>query len=214
MEAARAEGIVLRKQPVTESSLVVTWFTREAGKLKTMAKGARRVKGPLVGKIDLFYQDEILYLPSRRGELHLLTDCFLVNPYRRLRGSVAGLTAAAYACELVESITELEDAQPGIFEALAGVLEALGREDKRPALLIWFELRLLALAGWEPRWETRAGVDRMLKSLTGSTLAAAQRVKLNAAQVREARELVWRFWDGEVGRTPKSRLALEQVAFL
>jgi len=143
MEALRAEGIVLRKQPVTESSLVVTWFTREAGKLKTMVKGARRLKGPWVGKIDLFYRDEFLYLPSRRSDLHLLTDCFLVEPYRRLRQSVASLAAAAYACELVDLITEPEDPQSVMFRDLAGILVALESGRATVGLIIWFELRLL-----------------------------------------------------------------------
>ena len=40
MHTERAAAIVLRMQPVTESSLLITWFTREFGKLKTLAKGA------------------------------------------------------------------------------------------------------------------------------------------------------------------------------
>src|ERR1700740_1624147 len=102
MELERVEAIVLRTQPVTESSLIVTWYTREFGKLKTLAKGARRARGPFQGKIDLFYRDEIVFLPSKRSDLHLLHDCFLENPHERLRESVASLTAASYACELVE----------------------------------------------------------------------------------------------------------------
>ena len=58
METERAEAIVLRVQPVTESSLLVLWFTREFGKLKTLAKGARRPKSPMRGRLDLFYQDQ------------------------------------------------------------------------------------------------------------------------------------------------------------
>jgi len=38
MDTERAEGLSCR-QPVTESSLIVTWYTREFGKLKTLAKG-------------------------------------------------------------------------------------------------------------------------------------------------------------------------------
>jgi DNA repair protein RecO (recombination protein O) len=83
MDTERAEAIVLRVHPVTESSLIVTWFTRECGKLKTMAKGARRPKSPFRGKIDLFYYDEILFLRSKRSDLHLLHDCFLENPHQK-----------------------------------------------------------------------------------------------------------------------------------
>jgi len=212
MEALRAEGIVLRKQPVTESSLVVTWFTREAGKLKTMAKGARRLKGPWVGKIDLFYHDELLYLPSRRGDLHLLTDCFVVEAHRRLRESVAGVAAAAYACELVEAITEVEDAQSVMFEELAGVLSAVEGGGATAGLMIWFEMRLMTLAGWRPQWRKPSGLERALQSLAGATRAGAQRVKLSEAQVREAREIVGRSWVEAVGRWPRSRAMWEQFS--
>src|SRR2546425_10208268 len=101
MESERAEAIALRVQPVTESSLLVTGFTREAGKLKTLAKGARRPKNPMRGKIDLFYRDEIVFLRSKRSDLHLLQDCFLEQPHARLRDSVVAVTAASYASELV-----------------------------------------------------------------------------------------------------------------
>src|SRR6266403_3605158 len=103
MDTERAEGIVLRRQPVTESSLLITWFTREFGKLKTLAKGARRAKSPMRGKIDLFYLDEIIVLRSKRSDLHLLHDCFVENAHARLRNSVITLTCASYVSELVEA---------------------------------------------------------------------------------------------------------------
>src|SRR5216684_3301065 len=122
MDTERAEGIVLRRQPVTESSLIVTWYTREFGKLKTMAKGARRIKGPFQGKIDLFYLDEIVFLRSKRSDLHLLHDCFLENPHRKLRESLPKLAAASYVCELVELATEPEDRNETIFARLTTML--------------------------------------------------------------------------------------------
>src|SRR5580704_18490256 len=182
MDTERAEGIVLRRQPVTESSLIVTWYTREFGKLKTLAKGARRQKGPFQGKIDLFYRDEIVFLPSKRSDLHLLHDCFLEDPHAQLRQSVELLTAASYACELVELATEPEDPNPRIYDLLAMILGAL---ERRPdaVLLIWFEIRLLAAAGWEPKWEGEAGVTRVLRSLVVTSLEGVRRVRLSAEQV-------------------------------
>lgn len=204
MDGERTEAIVLRLQPVTESSLLVTWFTREFGKLKTVAKGARRSKSPFRGKIDLFYLDEIVFLRSKRSDLHLLQDCFLDNPHRRLRESVESLTAASYVCELVEIGTEREDANPKIFELLAGILKELER-DCGPAVLIWFELQLLAATGWKPKWERRTGVSRVLASLAEANLKGVRRVRLSEAQVREARQFLWRFADAQWGRAPRAR---------
>jgi DNA repair protein RecO (recombination protein O) len=208
MDTERAEGIVLRRQPVTESSLIVTWYTREFGKLKTLAKGARRQKGPFQGKIDLFYRDEIVFLPSKRSDLHLLHDCFLEDPHARLRRSVELLTAASYACELVELATEPEDPNPRIYELLATILGAI---EKQPGevLLIWFEIRLLAAAGWEPKWEGEAGVIRVLRSLAAASLEGVRRVRLNAEQVGAGHQVVWQFWDAQIGRIPRTRKLLE-----
>jgi DNA repair protein RecO (recombination protein O) len=204
MDGERTEAIVLRLQPVTESSLLVTWFTREFGKLKTLAKGARRPKSSFRGKIDLFYLDEIVFLRSKRSDLHLLQDCFLDDPHRKLRNTVETLTAASYVCELVEVGTEREDANPKIFELLAGILGELERAGE-PALLIWFELQLLAATGWKPKWEKRAGVSRVLASLAAASLKAARRVRLSEAQAQEARQVLWQFSDVQFGRAPRAR---------
>jgi DNA repair protein RecO (recombination protein O) len=208
MDTERAEGIVLRRQPVTESSLIVTWYTREFGKLKTMAKGARRPKGPFQGKIDLFYRDEIVFLPSRRSDLHLLHDCFLEDPHAPLRQSVPSLAAASYACELVELATEREDPNVKIYELLATILEALEKRHDA-VLLIWFEIRLLAAAGWEPKWEVETGVSRVLRSLAGASLEGVGRVRLSAEQVDAGRQALWRFWDAQLGQPPRTRRFLQ-----
>ena len=204
MEAERADAIVLRAQPVTESSLVVTWFTREAGKLKTIAKGARRPKSPLRGKIDLFYRDEIVFSRSRRSDLHLLRDCFLENAHARLRDSVETLTAASYVTELVELITESDDPNAGVFELLSETLDRLEARVS-PVLLLWFELGLLAAAGWRPKWESRSATGKLLQSLGNARVTGALRVKLTVEQVSDARQDLWRFWDNEVGRAPRTR---------
>jgi len=209
MDTERAEGIVLRRQPVTESSLIVTWYTREFGKLKTMAKGARRPKGPFQGKIDLFYRDEIVFLPSRRSDLHLLHDCFLEDPHASLRQSVASLAAASYACELVELATEREDPNPTIYQLLATILKVLEKRHDG-VLLIWFEIRLLSAAGWEPKWEANTSVDRVLRSLAGKSLDGVGRVRLSATQLDAGRQAVWRFWDTQLGQTPRTRRFLQE----
>ena len=204
MDTERAEGIVLRTQSVTESSLLVTWCTREFGKLKTLAKGARRPKGPFQGKIDLFYRDEIVFLTSKRSDLHLLHDCFLENPHKRLRESMESLAAASYACELVELATEIEDPNTKVFELLASILDAL-EQRRDTVLLIWFELQLLTAVGWAPKWEATTNVSKVLRSLAGAGLNGVKRVKLTTQQAQATQQALWSFWDTQLGRAPRSR---------
>jgi len=209
MDTERAEGIVLRRQPVTESSLILTWYTREFGKLKTLAKGARRLKGPFQGKVDLFYRDEIVFLPSRRSDLHLLHDCFLEEPHARLRDSVETLTAASYVCELVEMATEQEDPNVRIYDLLTAVLDALDRRNNE-VLLIWFEIQLLAAAGWAPKWKEVTSVNKVLRSLAKASLDGVKRVRLSAEQITAGQRVVWELWDVELGRKLRTRQLLER----
>ena len=211
MDTERTEGIVLRKQPVTESSLIVTWYTREFGKLKTMAKGARRPKGPFQGKIDLFYRDEIVFLPSKRSDLHLLHDCFLEESHQRLRESMESLAAASYICELAELATESEDPNPKLFDVLTATLNALEIHRGRMAIVIWYELHLLAAVGWKPRWEARTGATRVLDSLAATNIEGARRVRLTENQVSNARQAIWQFMDGHLGKVPRSRKLLVET---
>ena len=188
---------------------MVTWFTREHGKVKTLAKGARRPKGPFQGKLDLFYEDELVWLRSRRSELHLLHDCFLVEPHAGLRRSVPQLTVASYVCELVEAAVGAEDANPVIYGLLQ---EMLGRSAGRAeaVVLIWFELQLLRLSGWARRWEDATATSSVLRALAKTTGDGASRVRLSAEQLAAGREVLWRIWDEELGRPVRSRKSLVQ----
>ena len=55
------EAIVIRLTRLTETSLIVHWFTEGHGLVKTVAKGARRTKSPFAGQLDLFFGGEITF---------------------------------------------------------------------------------------------------------------------------------------------------------
>ena len=198
----------MRKQHVTESSLIVTWYTREFGKLKTIAKGARRPKGPFQGKIDLFYVDELLFMPSKSSDLHLLHDCFLEQPHKALRERMESFAAASYVCELLELATEREDPNPELFDLLLATLNALESNARPEPMILWFELHLLAAIGWKPKWEGHSGVTRVLNSLLSSRIEAVTRIRLTHNQIAEARDVIWRFLDAQIERAPRSRKLL------
>src|SRR5215813_7104009 len=110
METSRA--ILLRKRKLSDTSLIVSWYTESLGKIDTAAKGARRAKSPFAGKLDLFFQAEIQISRNRRSNLHTLTEAVLQNPYIRIRKNHLRTHAASYFVELVEIATEPEHPAP------------------------------------------------------------------------------------------------------
>ena len=70
----KCQGTIIRRIPLTESSMIVTWCTKDHGLLKTVAKGARRPKSQFSGKLDLFYEAEFEIIRSKKTDLHNLKE--------------------------------------------------------------------------------------------------------------------------------------------
>ncbi|HEX7863166.1 MAG TPA: DNA repair protein RecO [Verrucomicrobiae bacterium] len=158
----RATGIILRSRTFTETSLVVQWLTADLGRIATVAKGARRPKSPFQGKLDLFYEADFSFQRSRRSELHTLREVQLTSTNAELRNDLAVLHQASYFAVLVEQSTETETPIPDIYELLKAAILTLPKAPPRARRLLAFELKLLALLGYEPELSALNGETRQL----------------------------------------------------
>ena len=82
MPSEKATAIVLRTVEFSETSLVVTLFTREFGKLGALAKGARRLKNPFESALDLLALCRIVFLHKSSDALDLVTEAKLLRRFR------------------------------------------------------------------------------------------------------------------------------------
>ena len=140
-------AILLRKIKFSETTLIVEWLTEDHGKLKTMAKGARRPKSPFAGKLDLFFEAEIQFVKSRSGDLHTLKEVVLKETHEGLRLNYQRVQLAAYFVELLELTTEADHPTPELFDLMQ---RALGHLQDKPAskrALLHFESELVRLLG-------------------------------------------------------------------
>lgn len=126
------EAIVIRLTRLTETSLIVHWFTAEHGLVKTVAKGALRPKSPFAGQLDLFFAGEIALSRTRRGELHSLREVSIREWREGLRRNYSSTLLAAYFCQLLESAVEPEHPEPELHNLLG---RALNHLDTAPASL-------------------------------------------------------------------------------
>lgn len=140
-------AICLRKTLLTETSLIVTWFGERCGKIKTVAKGARRPKNPFAGKLDLFFNAEIQWSRSRKSELHTLREVVLLDPFAGLRAQYPRTQLAAYFVELIELVTEPEHAAPELYDLLRRAFGYLNSGAATKRALLHFESELARLIG-------------------------------------------------------------------
>src|SRR5690349_13920318 len=120
-----ATGLILRTRPLTETSLIVHWLTKECGRISTVAKGARRPKSPFRGKLDLFYLADFSFSRSRRSDLHTLREVGLLETHNHIRQQLTALRQACYGVALIEQATESDTPIPAALELFLGFICAL-----------------------------------------------------------------------------------------
>ncbi|HEY3901010.1 MAG TPA: DNA repair protein RecO [Chthoniobacter sp.] len=140
-------AILLRKTKLTETSLIISWFTEAHGRIKTVAKGARQPKSRFVGLLDLFFDCEIQFARSRKSELHILREVVLRNPREGLRVDYGRVALGAYFVELIELVTELDHPAPELHDLLARAFDHLNEKPPSLRALLHFETELARLLG-------------------------------------------------------------------
>jgi DNA repair protein RecO (recombination protein O) len=205
-----AAGLVLRTRPLTETSLIVHWLTRDLGRLATVAKGARRPNSPFRGKLDLFYLAEFSFSRSRRSELHTLREVNLRETHSKLREDMALVQQASYCAALVEQATETDTPLPRVFDLILGTLQHVVAHPPQPQTVFSFELKLLGELGLGPdlgKTRLTPGAKQLFSALAEREWPMIARLKLSPAQAAELSQFLHGFLIYHLGRIPKSRHA-------
>ncbi len=154
MAAEKTTGIVLRVIPFSETSCIVTMFTRDFGKVTTMAKGARRPKSPFEAALDVLALCRIVFLNKNSDAMGLLTEAKLERRFRSATRSLDRLYAGYYIVELLNSMTDDGDPHPELFELSTQVIRQIDSSeisDKEVGLaLLNYELKMLSILGHLP----------------------------------------------------------------
>ena len=150
MPAEKSLAIVLRLVEFSETSLVVTLFTRDFGKITALAKGARRPKGPFEAALDLLALVRVVFLHKSSDALDLLTEAKLERRFRAAARDLARLYAGYYVAELLAELTDEDDPHPELFDEANRTLELLDRDGPVAAALLSLELSALRLLGHLP----------------------------------------------------------------
>jgi DNA repair protein RecO (recombination protein O) len=145
----RTEAVILRRHDVGEADRLITLYTPNKGKLRAIAKGARKPSSRKAGHLELFAHSSLLM--AKGQNLDLITQAETIHGYRELREDLERLTQAHYVAELLDQLgTEGQESRL-TFDLLVATLERLC--DTHDLLLTTriYELRLLALEGYQPQ---------------------------------------------------------------
>ena len=168
MSSEKSLAIVIRVVEFSESSCVVTLFTRDFGKISALAKGARRPKSPFEAALDLLAVCRVVFLRKSSDALDLLTEAKLERRFRSATRDLSRLYAGYYVAELLRDLTENGDPHPDLFQAADDTLARLDSDGDVAAEVLRFELTALRVLGHLPSLDDCVGCGEIVTT-TGRT---------------------------------------------
>jgi DNA repair protein RecO (recombination protein O) len=147
-------AICIRALDYSETSQILTLFTRAAGKISVIAKGSKRPKSAFDGPVEVFSYGEIVFSDSSREKLATLTEFQQQPGFADLANNLFALNCCLFGAELVNSLTNEYDPHPELFDSFLQFLKRTrdtGHETRDTiSLLILFQLTLLREIGLMP----------------------------------------------------------------
>jgi len=153
-----AEALVLRTYKLGEADRIVVFLTRDRGKKRGVAKGARRQRSRFAGALEPLTEVRVAYFESERRELFGLNYAETVRSPLSLASSSDSAAAALtgrnmlveYVAELLDECAQDSDADDRLYRLGASMLDALTAGAPAEPLARYFEYWLLRLQGVYP----------------------------------------------------------------
>lgn len=166
MARIKDQAICIRLIDWSETSQIVALLTEQHGKLRGVAKGAKRMSPGSIarysGGIELLTLGEIVATTKPTVELATLTEWDLQQPWWHLRRDLQAQQLALYAADLTGAMLADHDPHPRCFEALRVFLAALEQSAGRPAMLARFQWDVLTDCGYRPQLDADARTGEAL----------------------------------------------------
>lgn len=195
-----SEAFVLRTYPLKEADLIVSFFTRDQGKLRGVAKRARRPKGGFGSGLERLSQVRVSYYQRENRDLVTLDNCELIRSQFNLSSNYEVGIALDYLADVAEHLLPPDEANERFYRLLAAVIEHVQAGGQVWAAVLYFSLWAVRLSGFLPELkvsrESRALAMEMLTTpiagFTGRAWTKATASDLRRFLVRQIEEHVER----------------------
>ena len=151
MGLGRSAAVVIGSFPLGESDRVVSFFSRDFGRIRGVARAARRIKSRFGGSLELFTLGHLVFFDTGRSELVRIDHFDVTHPFAALREDLGRLGEAAWVVEIVARTTGERDRQPALYGLLVRALRAMEEATRPPRVAACFGVRCLDLLGHRPR---------------------------------------------------------------
>ena len=162
MPLKKDKGLCIRAVDYSESSQILTFFTKDHGKIACIAKGSRRPKSSFSGAIEICTAGDMVFSLTGTEKLATLTEFNPTFLGLEIRKKLLALNCAFFAADLLNLFTKEHDPHPELFDQAIFFLQNLSENPEQKALpfLILFQFALLSLTGSVPLCDSCANCKR------------------------------------------------------
>jgi DNA repair protein RecO (recombination protein O) len=150
MQLRKTDAVVIHRTDFGESDLLITLYTADLGKVRGIAKGAKRSKRRFVNNLQPFSYIRIVFAEGRGGLIRI-DAADMIHPLFRISEDISKVLYGSYFLEMVKEMTGEKEANPPLFELVVTFLTLLNDAPPREEYPRVFELRFLDLLGYRPR---------------------------------------------------------------
>jgi DNA repair protein RecO (recombination protein O) len=167
MQLRKTDAVVIQRTDFGESDLIVTFYTADLGKVRGIAKGAKRSKRRFVNNLQPFSYIRIVFSEGRGGLIRV-DEADMIQPLFRVSEDISKILYGSYFLEMVKEMTGEKESNPQLFELLVTFLTLLNDAPPREEYVRVFELRFLDLLGYRPRVTECSICNRQLPATEGA----------------------------------------------
>ena len=162
MPLRESEAIVLRSYPLGEGDKLVSFFSRSHGRMRGVARGARRPKNRFGATLEPLSHVRIWFFERETRELVRINQCELVESFfDTQRNYVAGV-ALSMLSEITEAAIPEREPNDAAFRLLLLATASMRDAARVPLSLAYFSLWTLRIGGWLPQLDRCVKCRRVL----------------------------------------------------
>ena len=144
----RVDCVVLRHSNWGEADRMLSVYSREHGKLRAIAKGARKMRSRKAGHLEPFTR--VTLMLARGRDMWIVTQAETIDAYLPIKETLALTGQAAYVIELLDRFTYDEGENRSLYNLVVDTLERLSMQMDPFTVVRYYEIRLLDLLGFRP----------------------------------------------------------------
>jgi DNA repair protein RecO (recombination protein O) len=164
MALLKTPAITLKSRKWGEADRIVTFYTLRFGKLRGVARGARRSKSRFGSALEPFVCSDLNLFEKGNDPLVRITQADIRESLGALREDLGLMSAAARLVNLVDAVTAEADAGSRIFETLLDGLRAVAGSSDPVLDALVFQIRLLGQTGFRPQTDQCAACGKPCQS--------------------------------------------------